>query len=360
MRYPLALALTDGVGNVNRRRLIETFGSARAVLETPSDRLLQAGFSERIVRAITSGESLSRADQVIGQCERSGIRILTPEMEGYPDALHECPDAPGALYVRGAVDFNHGKWLSIVGTRNATAEGLTACNRVVRDVAQQFPDAVVVSGLAFGIDKAAHAAALQHKIKTVAVMAGWVDDIVPRSHYYLARQILEAGGAIVSDMPPGTVIDRGNFLSRNRIIAGLSEATIVVESAIKGGSLVTADIAASYHKELFALPGSITDPTMEGTNMLIRSNKAILYQSAADMAQVLGWQREHAVPPTGPEQLSERLRKAYDAMPAEERLDVESLAELWDVPLWDAAGIVNQLRVKGLVALDPYKCYYKP
>lgn len=341
------------------RRLLGAFGSSEAVMSADVETLMEVGVSLRVAQEIAGGETIARAQSILDLCERSGVRVLTIGMPDFPNAFAECPDAPCVLYVRGSVDFNSGRWLSVVGTRNATQNGILAAGRVVRDVAMQYPDAVIVSGLAFGIDKAAHSAALQYRLKTVAVMAGWVDDIVPRSHYYLARQILEAGGAIVSDMPPGTVIDRGNFLSRNRLVAGLSEATIVVESAARGGSLVTADIAVSYGKELFALPGPIDEPMCEGTNMLIRSNKAIMYQSVEDVALALSWQRSGRVAEPVLAALAPKLKQAYDAFPLGARLDAETLAELWEVPLWEASSIVGQLRAKGLLAVDPYKCYYK-
>ena len=358
MKYSIALSLVPRVGSKHMRQLLAAFGSAEAVIHAEIPQLTAAGASIAMAREITSGQYLARAESIIDHCARSGIRILTHGMTDFPRAFAECPDAPCILYVRGPVDFNCGRWLSIVGTRKATPAGTAATGRIVRELSLSYPDTVIVSGLAFGIDKAAHSAALQYRLRTVAVMAGWVDDIVPRSHYYLARQILAAGGAIVSDMPPGTVIDRGNFLSRNRLVAGLSQGTIVVESGIKGGSLVTADIAASYNKELFALPGPIDSPASEGTNMLIRTNQAILYQSVEDIANALNWQPPHAAPSTV-ESLTPRLRTAYDALPAGARLDTESLAELWQLPLWEASSLIGQLRAHGLLAADPYKCYYK-
>lgn len=363
MEHSIALSLVPGVGSKNMRRLLAGFGTARAVLCAGVEQLMEAGASLRTAQLIASGETTARARSIIDQCTRTGVRILVDGMPGFPKAFAECPDAPCVLYVRGDIDFNNGRWLSVVGTRNATPGGLAAAERLVRDIVLPYPDTVIVSGLAFGIDKAAHASALKYHAKTVAIMAGWVDDIVPRTHYYLARQILEAGGAIVSDMPPGTVIDRGNFLSRNRLVAGLSQATIVVESAARGGSLVTADIAASYQKELFALPGPLDAPASEGTNMLIRSNKAIMYQSAEDLVQALGWVRSAGRTPKSPfatpVSLTPRQQKAYDTFPAGQRLDAENLADLWCVPLWEASSLVGQLRAKGLVAVDPYKCYYK-
>lgn len=361
MKQSIALSLVPGIGSRHMRRLLEAFGSAEAVREAGVEQLMEAGLPLRLAQAVASKESDGRAGSVLDLCEHTGVRVLTCDMPDFPRAFAECPDAPCVLYVRGDIDFNSGHWVSVVGTRNATPGGVAAAERVVRDLALRSSDTVIVSGLAFGIDKAAHVAALKYRIRTVAIMAGWVDDIVPRSHYYLARQILDAGGAIVSDMPPGTVIDRGNFLSRNRLVAGLSAATVVVESAARGGSLVTADIASGYHKELFALPGPIDAPTSEGTNMLIRSNKAILYQSAEDVWDALGWSGEGAAAAAAVVRpvLTERQQRAYDAFPDGRRLDAETLAELWQVPLWEAASLVGQLRAKGVVAVDPYKCYYK-
>ncbi len=358
MKYAVALSLLPHVGPKNMRLLLDTFGSAERAMTADVEELIAAGASLKAAQEIVGGTTLSQAESILDHCEHAGIRVLTRGEADFPQAFAECVDAPCVLYVRGNIDFNSGHWLSVVGTRKASSAGITATGMVVRDVAMLFPDTVIVSGLAFGIDKAAHAAALQYRLKTVAIMAGWVDDIVPQSHYYLARQILSAGGAIVSDRPPGSVIDKASFLSRNRLVAGLSQATIVVESAAKGGSLVTADIAAGYGKELFALPGPIGVPMNEGTNMLIRSSKAIMYQSAEDLADTLGWKR--SVPkPVAVAELAPRLRRAYEAMPDGERLDAEQLAERWEVPLWEASSLVGQLRAKGLVAVDVYRCFYK-
>lgn len=361
MQYSIALSLTERVGSVTMRQLLERFGAAEAVMKAGLDRLLAEGVSPFVARKI-SEQTLDRAKSIIEQCERQGVRILVYGMPGYPEAFAECADAPSVIYVRGAVDFNEGKWVSVVGTRYASPTGLSTCDRVVRELAFTFPDLVVVSGLALGIDKAAHQAALKYQVKTVAVMAGWVDDIVPRSHYHLARRILDAGGAIVSEQPPGAVIEKSSFLQRNRLIAGLSPVTIVVESAIRGGSLTTADIALSYHKELFALPGSIQESSMAGTNMLIRSNKAVMYQSAEDVAQVLGWERSkrREVPMLEDVDLPEHLKQAYERLEPTGKYDIESLCQLWELEhTWEASSVVNQLRVKGLIKVDPYRCYYK-
>ncbi len=364
--YTIALSLTEGVGGRTLPRLAELFGSPRAVLEAPSEALEAAGITPALVRSLVSspGGALERARALSDFCRGQGVRILVRGSEGYPAELLECSDAPWVLYVRGEVDFNAGRWLSVVGTRNATPHGVSACDRMIRDIALNFPDAVIVSGLAFGIDKAAHLAALKYGLKTVAVMAGWVDDIVPRSHYGLARQILAAGGAMVSDMPPGTIIRGGNFLSRNRIVAGLGSATVVVESAIRGGSLVTADLASSYEKALFAHPGRTDDPASEGTNALIHSNKAEMYHSVEDVAQALRWRRSTPVLSSAADtrgRLSEKLQRVLDILPAgadADHFDLEQAAEWLGVELHEASSLLGQLMARGLVACDPYRLYY--
>lgn len=357
MLYDVALTLTAKVGPKNIKKLLDAFGTAGNIFSAGYDALRSAGLSHGPAKEIAGGVHLARGEEIIDSCRQQGIRILTAQMPEFPRNFTECADSPHVLYVRGNVDFNRGNWVSVVGTRKATDDGVVNCQRVVRDLALSFPEVVIVSGLAFGIDKTAHLAALKNGVTTVAVMAGWVDDIVPKSHYYLARQILENNGAIISEMPPGTVIERGNFLCRNRLIAGISEATIVVESASRGGSLVTADIAGSYHKEVFALPGRFGDTVAEGTNMLIRTQKAVMYQSVRDITDMLGWSVDTVE--KKPVFLGERLTKFYELIPAGKRLDLEELASLWNEPLHSGSSIAGQLRAAGLLAVDAYKMYYK-
>lgn len=363
MLYTLALALADRVGPRTMSALLEGFGSARAVLEASKESLMQTRMHPAAVNSIASGSAMQRARTVADQCAQSGIRILIKGDPAYPCQLAECIDSPYVLYVRGSgIDFNTGQWLTVVGTRNATPEGVEATTRMIRDFAMSYPDGVVVSGLAFGIDKAAHVAALRFGVHTVAVMAGWVDDIVPRTHFYLARQILEAGGAIVSDMPPGTVIDRGNFLSRNRIVAGLSPVTVVAESASRGGSLITADLADGYGKALVAMPGRIGDPSTEGTNTLIASNKAELYRGISQLAELAHWSRSTSAlnTPTCPlNGLHPALLSLYNALPGDEHLAVDQIANLVGIPLHEASSRLLKLKSLRLVEIDSYRQYHK-
>lgn len=189
-------------------------------------------------------------------------------------------------------------------------------------------------------------------------MAGWVDDIVPRSHYELARKIINQNGAIISDMPSGTVIQGSNFLSRNRIIAGISSATIVVESAAKGGSLVTADIAISYDRELFAIPGRIDDTEHQGTNVLIKSNKAILYQDISDIAQALAWVRA-TFTPQNPSSLPEYLRQTFESISDTEPFTLDEICSQIGISISEASSRVIQLEIRGFIKSIQGRMYQK-
>lgn len=360
MLHDIALTLLEKIGPRTAATLIEALGSASNIFALDEPMLTGMGVSKGIAYSLVANResALAKAASIVDLCQRSNIAILVHGTAHYPQLLAECPDAPHILYVRGYVDFNSHKFISIVGTRAATQNGVAQTGELVRDIALAYPDAVIVSGLAFGIDKAAHMAALNSRLPTIAVMAGWVDDIVPASHFGLAREILSANGAIVSDMPPGTIIKGSNFLSRNRIIAGLSHATIVVESAAKGGSLVTADIAVSYDRELFALPGRVTDTERQGTNMLIKSSKATLYQDISDLAQTMGWERV-AFERQNPSLLPEYLRQSYEAMPDTEPFTLDTLCERLAITISEASSRSLQLEVRGFIKSIQGRMYQK-
>lgn len=360
MLHTLALTLTPKVGPCTLSLLIDRFGSAEAITAMSYDQLKEAGVSSSVALSLTSDNIMDKARNVMELCQRSNIRILVRGTEQYPALLNECDDAPWVLYVRGELDFNRGRWVSVVGTRKATEHGLYDTERLVTGLGAAYEDLVVVSGLAFGIDKAAHVSALNHSIPTVAVMPGWVDDITPRSHYYVARRILGSKGAVVSDMPPGTAIARGSFLSRNRIIAGLSHATVVVESAAKGGSLITADIASSYNREVFAMPGRSDDSACQGTNNLIKSSRAILYQEVSDIAQSMGWPRtETRQGIETPTDLPPALAAVFCTMPDTEPITLDEICQKLELSVGQASSALMHLEVRGLIKSLPGRLYQK-
>ncbi len=235
-------------------------------------------------------EALFRARKERDLMERHNIHGHFLLDDDYPVRLSQIPDAPVFLYKLGNASLDGEHVINLVGTRRPTAYGLNFCNTLVSDLAAYFPDLTVVSGLAYGIDAAAHNASLEAKVSTVAVMAHGLNMIYPSTHRDLARAILHNGGAIVSEYPFGEQPYRQRFLQRNRIVAALADATVVAESPIKGGAMSTANLAFSYSREVAALPGRSSDAMSEGCNLLIRKDKAHLVTCAADLIEMLGWQ----------------------------------------------------------------------
>lgn len=289
--YMVALMNVRGVGSIYARHLVEQFGSARAVFE--ADRS-EVGRIPRIgsvlVENLGRRDLLDKAREELDFVEAHRICPLVYGSPGYPERLSDCPDAPALLFYRGADHFGSRHVIGIVGTRSCTQYGREAVREFVGDLALMVPDVVVVSGLALGIDVAAHKAALDTRIPTIGVLAHGLDRIYPAVHRDVARKMLACEGGILTEYPSGTEPERGNFLARNRIVAGLVDALLVAESSDKGGALVTANIANSYNREVYAFPGRISDRTSKGCNRLIRQNKAALVTSAADFVEMMNWE----------------------------------------------------------------------
>lgn len=275
-----------------QRTLLNEVGSATAVYENRRDLgHLMEHFSPR------AAEVLATMDREVGRCEEElsyarahNIKVLALQDDGaYPTRLRQCEDAPLILYQLGPADLNAQHIISVVGTRRCTERGRDLCNRLTADLARLLPDVLVVSGLAYGIDVAAHRAALANGLPTLGVLAHGLDEIYPRLHRQTAIEMLRQGGLLTEYMSH-TQIEKVNFVQRNRIVAGLADATIVVESAEHGGSLITAEMANGYNREVFAFPGRTTDTASAGCNRLIRRNAAHLITSAEDLLADLGWE----------------------------------------------------------------------
>lgn len=252
------------------------------------EKLGAAGYSR--FQNASREEALMRARKEYEFIQRHSIRALFLLDDDYPYLLKEIHDAPVMLYVLGEADLNSVPAINIVGTRKCTAYGQNFCKSFVRDFAPYFPDSLIVSGLAYGIDAAAHQSALANGICTVAVVAHGLDTIYPAANRGLAKAIIASGGAIVSEYPTKTKPYQANFLQRNRIVAGLCEATIVVESEKRGGAMSTANLAFSYSREVFAVPGRHTDVKSEGCNSLISRNKASIFTSVPDFMNHMNWE----------------------------------------------------------------------
>jgi DNA processing protein len=284
----LALRLTPGVGDVLLRYLVGAFGSAAGVLAARPAKLEKVrGIGPGLSQLILKKSTMAEAERLWAQARRDGAKLLFFTDPDYPDRMRRLYDAPTLLFFRGNADLNAPRTIAIVGTRQATEYGRRVSEEIVEDLVKY--NALVVSGLAFGIDIAAHRAALRVNLPTVAVMASGPDIIYPAAHAKTARQLTEMGG-LLTEHPFGTQPDARFFAARNRIIAGLSDAIVVVESARKGGGLITAEYANNYHRDVLAVPGDLKKPLSEGCNDLIRRNKALIYTDIGALAEALNWE----------------------------------------------------------------------
>lgn len=287
LKYQIALSLIPGVGGITAKKLISYCGGVEAIFREKKAALVKIpGIGQSLAASILNEKSFERAEKEMLFIEKHRIKPLFFLDKEYPARLKHCEDGPILLFVKGEASLNTAKVVSIVGTRNITDYGREKCNEIVEGLLPH--KALVVSGLAYGVDACAHKKALDTGLETAAVLGHGLDRIYPPLHQQLAKRIASQG-ALVTDFLTETKPDRENFPKRNRIIAGLCDAVIVIEAADSGGALITANIANSYNRDVFALPGRTTDPYSKGCNMLIKSNKAALIESVADLEYIMGW-----------------------------------------------------------------------
>lgn len=287
-RHILALSLVPGIGLKISKKIISHYGSASAFFEVAPE-LRIPGVKNNDLSKTSLTSFLLRADDELSYCAKNEIVALNYLSNDFPRRLSLCEDAPLVIYLKGEMDLNAKRVVAIVGSRKASFYGKNACDNIVKELKNW--DCSLISGLAHGIDSYAHRAAQEQNIQNIGVVAHGLDKLYPSTNSNLAKA-MEAYGGIVSEFPTGTNPDRENFPKRNRIIAGLSDAVIVVEAAKKGGALITADYAQGYNRDVFAVPGRISDPSSEGCNRLIKNNKAALLSSPADLAWYMQWKKK--------------------------------------------------------------------
>ncbi len=289
-RYRIALAGVRGMNRTLAEKLIELTGDVSTFFTLSQRELTDlTGWDSRLFSEVERGRALRDAADEVAFIRKNAILPLFFTDASYPQRLLDCEDAPLMLYYKGnSTPLAYPRVVSIVGMRHATPYGKSFVEALVRDLVEVTGNTLIVSGLAYGIDVAAHRAALRYGLPTIGVLAHGLDTIYPASHRSTAIEMLERGG-LLTEYTSRRAIYRGNFLARNRIVAGMADAVVVVESGIKGGSLVTASIAESYHRDVFALPGRIGDISSAGCNALIRNNKASLITSADDLLEAMGW-----------------------------------------------------------------------
>ena len=315
--YQVALTIVPNVGAVQAKILVDHFGSAQATfLAKKKDLEALEGIGLVRAKSIKAFDNFSIAEEELKFIEKYKIQPLFITDKNYPQRLLHCYDAPTLLFYRGNTDLNSSRIISIIGTRNNTEYGKQVTEQLVADL-QPF-NVVIVSGLAYGIDAIAHKAAVQNKLATIGVLAHGMDKIYPSQHKALAKQMLLNGG-LLTEFRKDTLPDKHNFPKRNRIVAGMADATIVIETAEKGGSIITAELANGYNRDVFAFPGKTTDTKSAGCNNLIKNNKAVLLTGSEQLIEALGWERKKQKP--------RQQKQLFISLSAEEKILVEILKE---------------------------------
>ncbi|MFO7934751.1 MAG: DNA-processing protein DprA [Bacteroidales bacterium] len=360
LQLRIALTMIPDIGPVTARKLIDHLGSVPAILQQNPEKLMQIrGIGPRLSAAISSSRLLEKAGREEEFITRHHIKASYYEDPDYPRRLKECNDGPILLYSRGKPCLNAKRILSVVGTRRATSYGKEVCRELIRGIANMYGDVVIVSGLAFGIDVAAHRAALENGLDTVAVLGHGLRTIYPHVHRETAKKIIRQG-ALVTDFHSETGPERNNFLRRNRIIAGLSDATLVIESGEKGGALITADLADSYQRYVMALPGRIDDIRSKGCNNLIKDHMATLVTSPTDIAYLLNWEKTPSPPGQSFVQessLDPQEKKVLSLISGSPEITSEVLSQNTHIPIHTLLAMLVEMELKGWVTALPGNRY---
>ena len=342
------------------KRLIAYCGSLEAVFMERKRSLKKVpGIGEKLSQQITASGILEKADKEIEYILKNNIRVLFYLDEDYPQRLKQCEDAPVVFYTRGNTNLDREKIVSIVGTRNATEYGKEICSKLVEGFSENHPEILIVSGLAYGIDVCAHKAALRNNLDTVAVLGHGLATIYPAVHRNIAGEIARCG-ALLTEYVSNEIPDAPNFVKRNRIIAGLADATIVIESGTKGGALITADIANSYNRDVFAFPGRTGDRFSTGCNRLIKANKAALVEDFRDIEYMMGWQiagKKSATQQKLFVDLSEEEQLIMNLLENSDDQSIDQIAVKCNLPVSKISYLLINLEFNGMVKCLPGKIF---
>ncbi|GAA4470969.1 DNA-processing protein DprA [Nibrella saemangeumensis] len=359
--HQIALTLVPGVGDILIRQLVSYCGSATGVFQASLPALRKVpGIGEVTARAIRHPDVLNEAGKVLDRLEKLGASALFYTSKEYPVRLKGLYDAPALLYVKGTIDLNVARTVGLVGTRQATEYGRRITEELVQ--ALQPYGAIVISGLAYGIDIAAHRASLAHQLPTIGVMASGLDIIYPTVHQKTAHEML-ANGGLVTENRPGVKPDAHLFPARNRIIAGLSDAVVVVEAAAKGGAIITATYANNYHREVFAVPGHLNQTFSQGCNKLIRENRAQIYTRPADIIEALNWDQSQTArtPATEamvlPVDFTEEESQVIALLRQQTDMHIDDLSWRTQIPMGRLASLLLNLEFRNFIRTLPGKKY---
>jgi DNA processing protein len=360
LKHKIALGLIPRIGDVNARKLVSHFGNVESIFLEPYRNLLKIpGIGSGIAKYISDRSYLEAAEKEAEYVTKNNIRTYFYLDNDYPFRLRQCDDSPVVFFFKGNCKLDSLKILSIVGTRNATTRGRELCEKIIGGLSAGHPDLIIVSGLAYGIDIAAHKSALANNLMTIGVLAHGFKTTYPAIHASTAKAMVSKGG-LVTDFLSDALPERNNFLKRNRIIAGLSDATLVIESGITGGALITADIANSYNRDVLAVPGRPDDQWSAGCNSLIKNNKAFLAESADDIEYFLNWKPEKSKPAiqrTLFSDLDENEKRIFELLSKSGEMTIDIICRTLEIPVYKLSSILLQMEFKGLLKCSPGNLY---
>ena len=360
----LALLKVEGVGDVVAKKLINYCGSAESVFNSKSHSLKTIdGIGSILIKNLKDKTVFEKAEQELRFIEKEKATILYYKNDDYPNKLKHCIDGPVLLFGSGNINFENRKIISIVGTREVTSHGVDFCRKLIEDLAVFKP--TIVSGFAYGVDIIAHQAAMENKLQTIGVLAHGLNQVYPKPHKkYVAK--MENNGGFLTEFWSNSNPEKENFVKRNRIVAGMSEATIVIESAEKGGSLITAIMANDYNRDVFAVPGRISDKYSQGCNNLIKTQRANLMTSAADLVYILNWELEIASKSRNEKaviqkqlfvSLNNEEQKVYDYLQQKGKQLLDIIALECDFPIFRISPLLLNMELKGVVRPLPGKLF---
>lgn len=359
--YQLSLTHVPNIGCVHAKILTDFFETAEEIFKSKKTTLEKIeGVGTVRANSIKSFNQFKEQEDELKFIEKYNIAPLFLRDENYPKRLLNCYDPPTLLFYKGTANLNASKIISIIGTRTNSEYGKQMTETILNDLASYQP--LVVSGLAYGIDAIAHKSSIKKNLATIGVLAHGLDKMYPSQHATLAKEMLAAGGGLLTEFRKETKPDKHNFPTRNRIVAGMCDATIVIETGIKGGSMITANLANNYNKDVFAVPGKATDVKSEGCNSLIQSNKAVLIRNGADIAEQMGWEERKTKKESSRQKeifitLSDEEKIIVDLLKQKETVSIDELTINCNLNSSIIASVLLTLELQGVVQSLPGKMY---
>ena len=359
--YRIALSMVPNIGSILIKNLIAYSGSAEEVFKASKAKLLKIPLvGEERAEAIVKADVMGKAEEELKYITENSIQPIFFTDAAYPERLKQCMDAPALMYFNGNANLNHPKIIAVVGTRRATDYGKDVTKRLIKDLAPYNP--LIISGLAYGIDIAAHNAALENNLPTIAVLGGSLKEIYPQQHIKAAKQMMQNGG-LLSEYTTFDEMHPKNFPERNRIVAGMCDALIIVESTADGGAVITANLAHGYNRDVFAVPGRSLDKASAGCNMLIKGNKAALIETGKDLIDAMMWEENNSLKPRKQAQrelflsLNSEEQRVYDLLNEKGELEIDVLTIASGLSSGTLASTLLEMEMNSLIVSLPGKRY---